>query len=134
MLVSLSKTDERACRYCVGVGAILYVPGLSASFESESLTRSRRRACSFVIDASDRVLLPHARAELHALLAKPALMGVPLLVLSNKCDVGSHATLSDVISALQLAAIKDREVSCYETSAKTGHNVDVALAWLMKRT
>ncbi|CAF2271602.1 unnamed protein product [Brassica rapa] len=50
-------------RYCRGVSAIVYV-----------------------IDAADRDSVPISRSELHDLLTKPSLNGIPLLILGNKID------------------------------------------------
>ncbi|KAJ9682649.1 hypothetical protein PVL29_018550 [Vitis rotundifolia] len=50
-------------RYCRGVSAIL-----------------------FVVDAADRDSVPISRSELHSLLTKPSLTGIPLLVVGNKID------------------------------------------------
>lgn len=40
----------------------------------------------FVVDAADRDSVPIAKSELHDLLSKPSLKGIPLLVLGNKID------------------------------------------------
>lgn len=40
----------------------------------------------YVVDAADRDSVPISRSELHELLAKPLLKGIPLLVLGNKID------------------------------------------------
>ncbi|RRT77082.1 hypothetical protein BHE74_00027903, partial [Ensete ventricosum] len=40
----------------------------------------------YVVDAADRDNLPTSRSELHDLLSKPSLSGIPLLVLGNKID------------------------------------------------
>ncbi|KAG5529693.1 hypothetical protein RHGRI_030163 [Rhododendron griersonianum] len=50
-------------RYCRGVSAIVYV-----------------------VDAADRDSIPISRSELHDLLTKPTLSGIPVLVLGNKID------------------------------------------------
>ena len=42
--------------------------------------------CSYVVDAADYDNLPVTRRELHDLLSKPSLSGIPLLVLGNKID------------------------------------------------
>ncbi|KAM0789860.1 hypothetical protein ACM66B_006706 [Microbotryomycetes sp. NB124-2] len=97
-------------RYCRGVAAIV-----------------------FLVDAADRDTFSAASAELNALLEKPQLMGIPLLVLGNKSDLEPHASVQDIISALELTKITNREVSCYSISAKSQHNVDLALKWLLKR-
>ncbi|KAH7861810.1 hypothetical protein Vadar_031127 [Vaccinium darrowii] len=40
----------------------------------------------YVVDAADRDSVPISRSELHELLTKPSLSGIPLHVLSNKID------------------------------------------------
>jgi ADP-ribosylation factor-like protein 8 len=42
--------------------------------------------CSYVVDAADYDNLSVSRRELHDLLSKPSLNGIPLLVLGNKID------------------------------------------------
>ncbi|KWU45161.1 P-loop containing nucleoside triphosphate hydrolase protein [Rhodotorula sp. JG-1b] len=97
-------------RYCRGVNAIVWV-----------------------LDSSDHSTFQTAQAELHALLDKPELRGIPLLVLANKNDLPDHASVDEVIKALALSTITNREVSCYSISAKSSRNIDITLAWLMKR-
>lgn len=41
---------------------------------------------SYVVDAADPDNLPISKRELHDLLSKPSLSGIPLLVLGNKID------------------------------------------------
>ncbi|KAK7323624.1 hypothetical protein VNO77_27106 [Canavalia gladiata] len=40
----------------------------------------------YVIDAADYENLPVSRSELHDLLSKPSLNGIPVLILGNKID------------------------------------------------
>lgn len=40
----------------------------------------------YVVDAADRDSVPISRSELHELLTKPSLTGIPLLILGNKID------------------------------------------------
>lgn len=42
--------------------------------------------CSYVVDAADPDNLSISSSELHDLLSKPSLSGIPLLVLGNKID------------------------------------------------
>lgn len=42
--------------------------------------------CSYVVDAADPDNLGISKSELHDLLSKPSLSGIPLLVLGNKID------------------------------------------------
>lgn len=42
--------------------------------------------CSYVVDAADHENISISKSELHDLLSKPSLNGIPLLVLGNKID------------------------------------------------
>lgn len=42
--------------------------------------------CSYVVDAADHENLPVSRSELHDLLSKPSLNGIPVLIVGNKID------------------------------------------------
>ncbi|RSH78612.1 uncharacterized protein EHS24_002341 [Apiotrichum porosum] len=87
----------------------------------------------FVVDAADPKSLPTATSELHSLLALPALAGVPLLVLANKNDLPGALVVDDLIRDMRLSEIGGRAVSCYSTSNKTKHNLDIVLEWLTQR-
>jgi ADP-ribosylation factor-like protein 8 len=54
-------------------------------------------------------------------------------VLANKSDLEERASINEVIKALGLQDIVNREVSCYAVSAKNQRNLDITLSWLMKR-
>jgi ADP-ribosylation factor-like protein 8 len=75
-----------------------------------------------------------AKEELHILLEKPAMEGIPLLVLGNKSDLPNHASVDELIDALNLKAVTHREVSCYGISAKEETNLDAVLQWLIARS
>ncbi|CAI5989632.1 unnamed protein product [Closterium sp. NIES-64] len=64
-------------RYCRGVSAIVYV-----------------------VDASDHDNIPVSRRELHELLSKPSLAGIPLLLLGNKCDKAEAVSRDALIEAI----------------------------------
>ncbi len=142
-------------RYCLGVGVVV-----------------------FVVDSADPTTFPVARDELHSLLKElprvvslclalnklwPVLtmdrspVSQPVLVLGNKTDLTPHATNSELIRALDLRQINDREVSffaisgkfsrspplscsppltrlCAPSAAKSQANLDKVVAWLEKRT
>ncbi|KAF2195394.1 ADP-ribosylation factor family protein [Zopfia rhizophila CBS 207.26] len=98
-------------RYCRGVNAIV-----------------------FIVDSADREALPVAREELKLLLEKPALEGIPLLVLGNKSDLPDKLSVDELIDALNLKAVSHREVSCYGISAKEETNLDAVLQWLIARS
>lgn len=89
--------------------------------------------CRFIVDSADKEALPVAKEELHILLDKPAMEGIPLLVLGNKSDLPDHKTVDELIEALKLKDVKHREVSCYGISAKEETNLDAVLNWLIAR-
>lgn len=89
---------------------------------------------SYIVDAADKQALPIAKDELHALLEKPVLDGIPLLVLGNKSDLPEKLSVDELIEALDLKTVSHREVSCYGISAKEETNLDAVLQWLIKRS
>lgn len=97
-------------RYCRGVNAII-----------------------FVVDAADRDAVPVAKEELHALLERPTLEGIPLLVLGNKSDLPNKLSVDELIDQLDLKRIVHREISCYGVSAKEETNLEAVLQWLVAR-
>ncbi|ERF70522.1 ADP-ribosylation factor-like protein 8B [Endocarpon pusillum Z07020] len=91
-------------------------------------------AMVFVVDAADRDAIPVAREELHILLSKPSLAGIPLLVLGNKSDLRGKMSVDELIEALELKRVTHREISCYGISAKEETNLDAVLQWLIARS
>ncbi|XP_027360083.1 ADP-ribosylation factor-like protein 8a isoform X1 [Abrus precatorius] len=107
-------------RYCRAVSAIVYV-----------------------VDAADPDNLSISRSELHDLLNKPSLSGIPLLVLGNKIDKPgalSKQALTDqiaekcILACRDLKAITDREVCCFMISCKNSTNIDSVIDWLVKHS
>ncbi|KAF2946814.1 hypothetical protein DAI22_02g322300 [Oryza sativa Japonica Group] len=72
-------------RYCRGVSAILYV-----------------------VDAADRDSIPIAKSELHDLLTKQSLAGIPLLVLGNKIDKSEAVSKQALVDQLGLSHVFQR--------------------------
>lgn len=97
-------------RYCRGVNAIVYVVDSAAALDSFAV----------------------AREELHDLLSKPTLSGVPILVLGNKNDLPEALNVQQVIEKLELNGLRGREVCCYSISCKKQTNIDITLDWLTK--
>lgn len=54
----------------------------------------------FVVDSSDYERMEEAKRELHALVARASLHGVPLLVLANKNDLPKAFSSKELIVAL----------------------------------
>jgi len=98
-------------RYCRGVNAVIYM-----------------------VDAADRDKLEASRNELHTLLDKSQLVGIPILVLGNKRDLAGALTEVELIEALNLSSITDREICCYSISCKEQENIDITLQWLLRHS
>ncbi|KAI5619518.1 ADP-ribosylation factor-like protein 8B-A [Silurus asotus] len=98
-------------RYCRGVNAIVYM-----------------------VDAADRDKVEASRNELHNLLDKPQLQGIPILVLGNKRDLPNALDEKQLIEKMNLAAIQDREICCYSISCKEKDNIDITLQWLIQHS
>lgn len=114
----------------VGVSMQLCM-SLAGNFACSLQTDSRTR---YVVDAADKDAIPVASEELHALLEKPVLDGIPLLVLGNKSDLPTKLSVDELIEVLNMKAISHRQVSCYGISAKEETNLDAVLQWLIKKT
>lgn len=96
-------------RYCRGVSAVV-----------------------FVIDAADEERFDTARVELQDILSRPALDGIPVLVLANKSDLpGAVKDVDELVDIFGLGDIKNHQVSVYSISAKNKVNIDVTLQWLI---
>lgn len=87
----------------------------------------------FVVDSTDRDALPVAKEELHMLLNKHSLEGIPLLILGNKSDLPDKLSVDELIEQLDLKVVVHREISCYGISAKEEVNLDAVMQWLVKR-
>eukprot|EP00048_Salpingoeca_helianthica_P022446 m.18315 g.18315 ORF g.18315 m.18315 type:complete len:186 (-) comp7331_c0_seq1:38-595(-) len=98
-------------RYCRGVNAIVYM-----------------------LDAADTAKIGAAKEELHTLLDKPQLGGIPLLVLGNKNDLPGALSVEQLIEAMGLKELRNREVCCYSISCKSKINIDITLQWLTKHS
>merc|ERR1719145_546263 len=82
-------------RYCRGVNAIVYV-----------------------VDAADQDKIEASRNELHNLLERPQLAGIPILVLGNKRDLPGALDETGLIEMMGLNSVQDREICCYSISCK----------------
>ncbi|XP_068109213.1 ADP-ribosylation factor-like protein 8B isoform X1 [Hyperolius riggenbachi] len=87
-------------RYCRGVNSIVYM-----------------------VDAADREKVEASRNELHNLLDKPQLQGIPVLVLGNKRDLANALDEKQLIEKMHLSLIQDREICCYSISCKEKDNI-----------
>ncbi|XP_059505601.1 LOW QUALITY PROTEIN: ADP-ribosylation factor-like protein 8B-A [Stegostoma tigrinum] len=88
----------------------------------------------YMVDAADRDKIEASRNELHNLLDKPQLQGIPVLVLGNKRDLPNALDEKQLIEKMNLAAIQDREICCYSISCKEKDNIDITLQWLIQHS
>eukprot|EP00127_Corallochytrium_limacisporum_P004136 Clim_evm81s157 gene=Clim_evmTU81s157 len=98
-------------RYCRGVNCIVYM-----------------------VDAADKDKFELSKQELEALLDKPQLAGIPLLLLGNKNDIQGAATVEELTDKFELSKIQGREVCVYSISCKNQQNLDKTLQWLTQHS
>ncbi|XP_068709451.1 uncharacterized protein [Montipora foliosa] len=87
-----------------------------------------------MVDAADHDELEASRNELHGLLEKPQLAGIPVLVLGNKKVLPNVLDEKELVERLNLASIQDRETCCYSISCKEKENIDITLQWLIQHS
>ncbi|KAL0332347.1 UNVERIFIED_CONTAM: Pentatricopeptide repeat-containing protein, chloroplastic [Sesamum calycinum] len=102
-------------RYCRAVSAIVYV-----------------------VDAADHDNISISRSELHDLLSKPSLSGIPLLVLGNKIDKPqalSKQALTDqiLVDLALLKNLKDSEIVKCEDEIRKIENLIYVLAMISQK-
>jgi ADP-ribosylation factor-like protein 8 len=76
-----------------------------------------------MVDAADHEKLEASKTELHALLEKPQLAGIPVLVLGNKKDLPTAMDEKELIQRMNLSSVTDREICCYSISCKEKDNL-----------
>lgn len=107
-----------------------------------------------MVDAADLDKMEASRNELHSLLDKPQLAGIPVLVLGNKRDIPGALDETGLIDRMyvflriksskillyfcsryrDLSRIQDREICCYSISCKEKDNIDITLQWLINHS
>ncbi|KAM0037877.1 putative small GTPase superfamily, ARF/SAR type, P-loop containing nucleoside triphosphate hydrolase [Helianthus debilis subsp. tardiflorus] len=91
-------------------------------------------AIVYVVDAADHDNLSISKGELHDLLSKPALSGIPLLVLGNKIDKAGALSKQALTDQMDLKSITDRKGCCFMISCKNSTNIEPVIDWLVKRS
>ena len=91
------------------------------------------KAVIFVVDSTDLKSFLLSKKELLKLFALEELKGAVFLVLANKKDLDSSASVEDVIKALELQTVKENTWNVFAVSAKTGTGVEEAFDWLIDR-
>jgi len=87
-------------------------------------------ALIFVVDSSDAERFSEARDELHAMLADDSLRGIPVLVLANKCDLPTAASVAEVAADLNLSKLRTHKWYVQASSAISGDGLYEGLDWL----
>ncbi|CAI9777522.1 unnamed protein product [Fraxinus pennsylvanica] len=129
---------ERCCR---AVSAIVYVGFNMRKVTKGNVTikwwdlggqprfRSMWERCCRAVSA-----IVISKSELHDLLSKPALNGIPLLVLGNKNDKPQALSKQGLTDQMDLKSISDREVCCYMISCKNSTNINQVIDWVIKHS
>jgi ADP-ribosylation factor-like protein 3 len=73
----------------------------------------------YVVDSGDEERLKECVEELKSLLGEEALAKVPLLVYANKQDLALAVGADEVMEALELASVEDRQWNIQACSALT---------------
>ncbi|MEE6501967.1 hypothetical protein FKM82_004371 [Ascaphus truei] len=110
------------------------IGGHRASGACGSGTAAASTPIVYMVDAADREKIEASRNELHNLLDKPQLQGIPVLVLGNKRDLPSTLDEKQLIEKMNLSSIQDREICCYSISCKEKDNIDITLQWLIQHS
>ncbi|KAG6554106.1 hypothetical protein Mapa_004022 [Marchantia paleacea] len=84
----------------------------------------------FVVDCADKERILEARDELHKLLNDPELAHVTLLVLSNKSDLPTAMSVSEVTDKLQLASLRQTTWYIQNCCAASGEGLYEGLDWM----
>lgn len=66
----------------------------------------------YVVDSADKEKFELSKKELHELLAKPPLAGIPLLVLGNKNDLPEAVSVEELIDTLFVSAFTTHHRCC----------------------
>ena len=72
-----------------------------------------------------------AKQELDLMLQEEEVKGLPLLILANKQDEEGAMSEADIMTALDLHNIKNRQWALNKISAKNGVGLDEAFEWLV---
>ena len=89
----------------------------------------------WVVDCNDSGRFAMCRAELHSLLKEERLVGATLLLLLNKMDIPSAASVEEVCDALDVLTLQNegrRHVQCVPCSAVTGDGLLAGMDWIVR--
>lgn len=84
----------------------------------------------FVVDSNDRDRFDEARDELRKMMAEEELRGAHLLVFANKQDLPNAAPTAEIVKALGLPDLRQREWYIMSCCATNGAGLFEGLDWL----
>lgn len=87
----------------------------------------------FVVDSSDRARVVEVRRELYVMLEEEELRDAKLLVLANKRDLPNAMDAVDLVDALGLDQLRDRDWHVQSTCATIGDGLHEGLDWLSNK-
>lgn len=88
-------------------------------------------ALIFVVDSTDRARMEEAKKELiETVLSEEELKNMPLLIWANKQDLASAMSKTEIIDALALQTIGDRQWHVELCEACSGGGLSEGLDWL----
>lgn len=85
----------------------------------------------FVDSNTSKEVFECSKEMLHSLLYRNMWMKKNVLVLGTKNDLPNAMMCKDIILALDLFSIVDREVACYSISSKNLLNIDLVKDWII---
>lgn len=88
------------------------------------------KALIFVVDSTNRDLLPSAREELHKITALREFEDCPVIVFANKQDVKGSATIQEIKDAMDLKGLKQQKQYIVASDAVKGDMVDYGMKWV----
>ncbi|UKK01330.2 hypothetical protein MACK_002143 [Theileria orientalis] len=110
----------------------LDIAKINTPYEEDGVNEEHSNAIIFVIDGTDEEKFLKVKEELRRELERSE-FSPELLIMINKCDDPTCASLDELYTLLEVNKIIDRHVHVQHTSALTGEGVKEAMDWLCKR-
>ena len=89
-------------------------------------------ALIYVVDSSDEARVAEVKENLDMLMGEQQLKGVPLLVFANKQDLDLALGAEEVMAAMALNDINEREWNIQACSAQTQEGLTEGITWVIE--
>nr|PVC49725.1 hypothetical protein MACL_00002749 [Theileria orientalis] len=119
------------CKLMIWTGE-LDIAKINTPDQDDETNEERSNAIIFVIDGTDDENFLKVKDELRRELER-SIFSPELLIMINKCDDQTCASLDELYALLEINKIIDRHVHVQHTSALTGEGIKEAMDWLCKR-